>query len=35
MTGQGAYEQAYARWQADPLGFWAEAARAFSDDRAA
>lgn len=28
MTGQGAYEQAYARWQADPLGFWAEAARA-------
>jgi propionyl-CoA synthetase len=28
MTEAGAYRQAYARWQADPIGFWAEAAKA-------
>lgn len=28
MSGDGAYRQAYARWQADPIGFWAEAAGA-------
>ncbi|MFN3673441.1 MAG: AMP-binding protein, partial [Bosea sp. (in: a-proteobacteria)] len=28
MTGEGEYGRAYARWQADPIGFWAQAAEA-------
>ncbi|MFY8150739.1 MAG: AMP-binding protein, partial [Hyphomicrobiales bacterium] len=28
MTEQGRYGEVYGRWQADPEGFWAEAARA-------
>ena len=28
MTEAGRYKQVYARWQADPEGFWAEAAQA-------
>jgi propionyl-CoA synthetase len=28
MTEAGRYKQVYGRWQADPEGFWAEAARA-------
>jgi propionyl-CoA synthetase len=28
MTEAGRYKQAYARWQADPEGFWAQAAQA-------
>src|SRR5262249_54100913 len=31
-SGMGKYAETYARWQKDPLGFWAEAAKAIDWD---